>query len=68
MISGWYDIFLEPQLGDFMKMKSMAPEPAQSGTRIIIGPWGHANLGWEDANKGARSLALFSGHVRCGLV
>ncbi len=59
MISGWYDIFLKGQLDDFVKMKTLAPEPAKSGTRIIIGPWAHASLGDPKAEKGARALEMY---------
>lgn len=59
MISGWYDIFLKGQLDDFMKIKQMAEEPARSGTRIIIGPWAHASLGYDEAEKGARAMEMY---------
>ncbi len=59
MIAGWYDIFLKGQLDDFVEMKKMAPEPARSGTRIIIGPWAHASLGDPNAEKGARALEMY---------
>lgn len=59
MVSGWYDIFLKAQLEDFIAMKEKAPEPARSGTRLIIGPWAHAALGSKDLSKEAKTLAMF---------
>jgi hypothetical protein len=59
MVSGWYDIFLQPQLDDFQVMKKEAPEPAKSGTRIIIGPWGHADLGYSEADKSGKTMVMF---------
>ena len=59
LIAGWYDIFLQPQLDDFAAVKKTALEPGRSGTRIIVGPWGHASLGWKDAGKDARTMTLF---------
>jgi len=59
LISGWYDIFLEAQLGDFVQMKKRAPEPARTGTRLVVGPWGHADLGYPEAGKDARTMELF---------
>ncbi len=59
MVSGWYDIFLRGQLEDFMLMKKTAPEPARSGTRLIVGPWAHGALGSKDLSKEGKSLAMF---------
>ena len=59
LISGWYDIFLEAQLQDFVQMKKLAPEPARTGTRLVVGPWGHADLGYPEAGKDARTMELF---------
>ena len=59
MVSGWYDIFLKAQLDDFQIMKKDAPEPAKSGTRIVIGPWGHASLGYKEADKTGKTMTMF---------
>ena len=39
MVTGWYDIFLSEQLGDFLT--AQAREARNGQTRIIIGPWTH---------------------------
>jgi predicted acyl esterase len=54
MVSGWYDIFVDPQLEDFVRMREMAPGDAGKYTRLIIGPWGHVSGVHPDAEKGAR--------------
>ncbi len=59
LVAGWYDIFLKAQLEDFEAMKEMAPEPARSGTRMIIGPWAHGAVGSKDIGKEAKSMAMF---------
>ena len=58
MVAGWYDIFIDGQLQDFIAMRNMAPEPAAKNTRIIIGPWGHVSGVHPDAKKGARLGAM----------
>jgi predicted acyl esterase len=58
MVSGWFDIFVDAQIHDFVKMREMAPGDASRYTRIIIGPWGHVSGFHPDAEKGARLGAL----------
>jgi len=59
MVSGWYDIFVKAQLEDFVAIKKMAPEPARSGTKLIVGPWAHGALGSKDLSEEGKSLAMF---------
>lgn len=58
-ISGWYDIFLKGQLDDFVQIRKFAQEPARSQTRLIIGPWAHASIGYPDAGEQARAMEMY---------
>ena len=40
LVAGWYDIFLGPQLDDFVNLRRLGQGEAKK-TRIIIGPWVH---------------------------
>ncbi len=40
LIAGWYDMFLGPQLDDFVKFRSEGRGDARK-TRLIVGPWVH---------------------------
>ena len=43
LMAGWYDPFLPTQIEDFAAIQAhAAPEVAQA-TRLVIGPWTHAN-------------------------
>lgn len=43
MLAGWFDAFLPTQLEDFIEIqKSENPDVALK-SRLVIGPWGHAN-------------------------
>ena len=49
-MTGWYDVFLQGTLNNFMGMTGSAKTPeARRGQRIIVGPWIHpmAGLGTE---------------------
>ena len=54
MVAGWYDIFIDAQLEDFMAIQKMAPESNRKYTKIVIGPWGHASGFHPDAGKDAK--------------
>ena len=43
LMAGWYDPFLPTQLRDFEVIRSHAAPAVASGTRLIIGPWTHAD-------------------------
>ena len=40
MVGGWYDIFLPWQLRDYATLRAAGAAP-----RLVIGPWGHPDLG-----------------------
>jgi uncharacterized protein len=45
-IVGWYDLFTEQNLNDFIEMTGPAVPPAvRSKQKIIVGPWGHGTWG-----------------------
>ena len=62
LMAGWFDPFLPSQLDDFLRIRAEAiPEVARE-TRLIIGPWGHAEAltlpdGYEPRNYRLESLA-----------
>ncbi len=62
LMAGWYDPFLPTQVNDFQVIQeNAAPEVAQA-TRLVIGPWVHANTvtfpdGTEPRNYRLESIA-----------
>ncbi|MFO8020759.1 MAG: CocE/NonD family hydrolase [Promethearchaeia archaeon] len=45
MQAGWYDMFLEHQVKDFLKLKKEASGEVKKYSKLVVGPWGHANKG-----------------------
>ncbi|PSN78908.1 hydrolase [filamentous cyanobacterium CCP4] len=43
LMAGWYDPFLPTQLADFEQIRAGADPLVAAATRLIIGPWTHAN-------------------------
>ncbi|WOD39653.1 CocE/NonD family hydrolase [Nodosilinea sp. E11] len=43
LMAGWYDPFLPTQLADFEQIRASAAPPVAEATRLIVGPWTHAN-------------------------
>lgn len=43
LLAGWFDPFLPTQIEDFTNIVNYAKKEVASETRLIIGPWGHAN-------------------------
>jgi len=41
-MGGWFDPFLPGQLDDFVRIRREARADVAAGTRLVIGPWGHA--------------------------
>lgn len=42
MVAGWFDLFLGPQLDDFVRMTTEGPPETAGKSHIIIGPWDHS--------------------------
>src|SRR6185436_19193701 len=42
LAAGWFDPFLPGQLADFVRIKRDARADVAAETRLVIGPWGHA--------------------------
>lgn len=42
LTAGWFDPFLPSQIKDFMDIKEKAPAHIANQSRLIIGPWAHA--------------------------
>jgi putative CocE/NonD family hydrolase len=43
-VAGWYDMFLGPQLKDFVRLRSEGQGAAKDSV-LIVGPWGHGQGG-----------------------
>jgi len=43
MLAGWFDAFLPTQLDDFMELQKHGDPEMARRSRLVIGPWGHAN-------------------------
>jgi predicted acyl esterase len=41
---GWYDIFLQGNVNDFVGLQSRGGGPAAGNQKLMMGPWGHGNL------------------------
>jgi putative CocE/NonD family hydrolase len=44
-IGGWYDIFLEDTLNNFLWMRERGSTPEARQSKLLIGPWGHTMTG-----------------------
>jgi len=73
LMAGWYDPFLPTQLRDFARIRTMASPEVARESRLIIGPWGHAEHvtfpdGFTPRNYRLESLApsipWFDRHIR----
>ena len=42
VMGGWFDPFLPGQLADFARIRREARQDVAEATRLVIGPWGHA--------------------------
>ncbi len=42
LMAGWYDPFLPTQLADYCRIRERADRQVANETRLIIGPWAHA--------------------------
>lgn len=42
LMGGWFDPFLPGQLADFVRIRRDARADAAAATRLVVGPWGHA--------------------------
>jgi putative CocE/NonD family hydrolase len=44
-IGGWFDIFQEGTIENFVEMTRRAPEPARRAQKLLVGPWAHGAFG-----------------------
>jgi hypothetical protein len=42
LVAGWFDLFLGPQIEDFMAVRKNAPPDVAAQSRLVIGPWDHS--------------------------
>ncbi len=75
LMAGWYDAFLPTELEDFLRIRQEAKPEVASATRLIVGPWVHAETvtfpgGTTPRNYRLESLApsvaWFDRHLRTG--
>jgi hypothetical protein len=73
LMAGWFDTFLPGQLRDFQRIRREAAPEVASESRLVIGPWSHAESetladGFEPRNFRLESLAptldWFDRHLR----
>lgn len=73
LMAGWSDPFLPTQLRDFAEIRQYADPRVASGTRLMIGPWTHADpIHFPDGSDGgsyrqaslAPSIAWFDRYLR----
>ena len=73
LMAGWFDPFLPTQLADFTRIRQHTRPDVSAGTRLIIGPWAHAETvalpgGLRHRNYRVESLAptipWFDRHLR----
>jgi putative CocE/NonD family hydrolase len=73
LMAGWFDPFLPGQLADFVRVRRDARPDVAAATRLIVGPWAHAETvslpgGIENRNYRLESLApslpWFDRHLR----
>ncbi len=73
LMAGWYDPFLPGQLDDFVRVLREARREVAQGSRLVIGPWAHAEAvtfprGFIPRNYRLESLApsipWFDRHLR----
>jgi hypothetical protein len=57
-VGGWYDIFLNGTLRNYMGVKAMGgTDAARNGQRLMIGPWYHDSASFREGQAGAVSFA-----------
>jgi putative CocE/NonD family hydrolase len=73
LMAGWFDPFLPGQLADFVRIRRDASSEVAAATRLVVGPWGHAEtvaLPGDTRNRNYRleslspSIPWFDRHLR----
>ena len=73
LMAGWFDPFLPGQLADFVRIRNTARSDVARATRLVVGPWAHAETvelpgGIRNRNYRLESLASsvpwFDRHLR----
>ena len=60
LMAGWYDPFLPTQLEDFVRIRAGAPRHVAEASRLIVGPWAHAETVTLPAHGTPRNYRLES--------
>jgi len=59
LVSGWYDLFTDEQLRDFMLVRQHGQPKVKADTKIIVGPWNHTMANPNQKNYGIVVPALY---------
>jgi putative CocE/NonD family hydrolase len=60
LMAGWYDPFLPGQLADFVRIRRQSAPAVARRSRLVIGPWAHAETVQLPGNLAARNYRLES--------
>ena len=60
LMAGWFDPFLPGQLADFVRIRRAARRDVADATRLIVGPWAHAETVRLPAAAATRNYRLES--------
>jgi putative CocE/NonD family hydrolase len=64
MLAGWYDMFFEKQLKDFLEIKEKAIGEAKKYSKLVIGSWAHGAIGHPESKiKNGGLLYFFKGFL-----
>ena len=58
LMAGWYDPFLPTQLADYARIRQEADPRVANETRLVIGPWAHAEAAVLPGGKSSRNFRL----------
>ncbi len=59
MIAGWQDMFFEHQLKDFLEIKEKTSGTINTHSKMIIGPWAHAEIGHPESTLFNAGIIMF---------
>ncbi len=59
MLAGWQDMFLEHQLKDFLELQKNANDFVKKHSKMVIGPWAHAESGHPESTLFNAGMLMF---------
>lgn len=64
-IAGWYDIFLQGGINNFVQLQNEGREGARGNQKLLVGPFGHGNLSGDlSYGRDGSMIAGFSEELR----